>query len=131
MTRKPSNGATVLIGIAFEVADLVLLQGWANRHGMRMAVELDQCIDGHEYEEIIAIYASDVGPRRWSIWRSRDGVIAQPLLGRARRFFRVADATEALLSVRLRYGPEKSSAGDGPRPNRRRITRRSAAPSAK
>jgi hypothetical protein len=55
LNTNPSNRATALVGVAFEIADLVLLQAWADLHGRRMIVELDHCVDGHEYEEIVAI----------------------------------------------------------------------------
>ena len=54
---------------------------------MRMIVELDHCVDGHEYEEIVAIYAKGTEVRRWNLWRSWDEVIVQPLIGRSMRFF--------------------------------------------
>ena len=65
---------------------------------MRMIVELDHCVDGHEYEEIVAIYAKGTEVRRWNLWRSWDEVIVQPLIGRGMRFFSVAEATDALSS---------------------------------
>ena len=41
-------------GLAFEIADLMLLQGWADFHGVQMVVELDHCVEGEEYEEVVA-----------------------------------------------------------------------------
>ena len=38
------------IGLAFEIADLMLLQGWAKFHDIRMVVELDHWVEGEEYE---------------------------------------------------------------------------------
>jgi hypothetical protein len=66
---------------------------------MRMAVELDQSVDGHEYEEIVAIYSKDSGRRRWSLWRSSDGVVVQPIIGRSVCFSTVTEAAEALWSM--------------------------------
>jgi hypothetical protein len=45
--KRPSNRAA-LVGIAFETAELVLLQAWADLYGMRMVIELDQSVDGRE-----------------------------------------------------------------------------------
>ena len=98
MNTNPSDRAAALVGVAFEIADLVLLQAWADLHGMRMIVELDHCVDGHEYEEIVAIYAKGTEHRRWNLWRSWDEVIVQPLIGRSMHFSSVSEATEALSS---------------------------------
>jgi hypothetical protein len=38
-------------GLSFEVADLILLQSWAEFHDLRMVVELDHCGADGEYEE--------------------------------------------------------------------------------
>ena len=98
MDTSPNDRAAALVGVAFEIADLVLLQAWADVRGMRMIVELDHCVDGHEYEEIVAIYAKGTEVRRWNLWRSWDEVIVQPLIGRSMHFFSVAEATDALSS---------------------------------
>ena len=98
MDRQPGNRAT-LVGIAFDTADLVLLQAWALLREMRMAVELDHCVDGHEYEEIVVIYAKPSGLRRWNLWRSWDGVVVQPIIGRSMRFGSVTAAIKAMLAL--------------------------------
>jgi hypothetical protein len=96
---KRSSERPALAGIAFETTDLVLLQAWADLYGMRMVIELDQSVDGREYEEIVAIYSRDSGRRRWSLWRSPDEVVVQPIIGRSVRFSTVTDAAEALWSI--------------------------------
>jgi hypothetical protein len=45
------------LGLAFEISDLMLLQGWAEFHNVHMVVELDHWVEGEEYEEVIAFYA--------------------------------------------------------------------------
>jgi hypothetical protein len=95
---QPNDRAT-LVGIAFETDDLVLLQAWADVHGMRMVVELDHCVDGREYEEIVVIYAKSGRLRRWNLWRSSDAVVVQPIIGRSLCFASVTDAIKALLSI--------------------------------
>jgi hypothetical protein len=87
-------------GLAFEIADLMMLQGWAEFHDVQMVVELDHCVEGEEYEEVIAFYARDSRLRRWILWRAADGVIVQPLIGRSRRFKTVVDALETLVPAR-------------------------------
>lgn len=84
-------------GLAFEIGDLVLLKGWADFHGLQMVVELDHCVEGDEYEEVVAFYASKSRLRRWILWRSAEEVVVQPLIGRSMRFACVADAIESLV----------------------------------
>jgi len=88
-------------GVSFEIADLMLLQGWADFHGMQMVVELDHCVEGEEYEEVIAFYAPDSHLRRWILWRAPNDIVVQPLIGRCCRFSTVADALERLIPARL------------------------------
>ena len=84
-------------GFAFEIADLMLLQGWAEFHGVQMVVELDHCVEGEEYEEVVAFYAQDSAIRRWILWRAASEIVVQPLIGRSCRFVTVADALESLI----------------------------------
>jgi hypothetical protein len=83
-------------GLSFDISDLILLQGWAEFHDVRMAVELDHWVEGEEYEEVVALYTRDRLLRRWILWRSASEVVVQPLLGRACRFISVAEALESL-----------------------------------
>src|SRR5579864_1891649 len=87
-------------GLAFEIADLMLLQGWAEFHEVQMVVELDHCVEGDEYEEVVAFYSKDSQLRRWIVWRSAGDIVVQPLIGRSTRFGRVADALETLMPAR-------------------------------
>jgi len=80
--------------LAFEVADLILLQSWAEFHELRMVVELDHRDTDGEYEEIIAVYAKD-SRLRWLLWRSGE-IVVQPLIGRAVHYLSVAEAIESL-----------------------------------
>ena len=94
----------------------MLLQGWAEFHDVRMVVELDHCVEGEEYEEVVALYTQDRLLRRWILWRSDSEIVVQPLLGRSCRFSvgrrcagepdRPARASEAEGSAcQLRYDP--------------------------
>jgi hypothetical protein len=87
-------------GFAFEIADLMLLQGWAEFHDVQMVVELDHCVEGEEYEEVVAFYAKGSAIRRWILWRGSCDVVVQPLIGRGCRFGTVADALESLIPAR-------------------------------
>jgi hypothetical protein len=96
----PQNTPT---GIAFEIADLLLLRGWGDYHDMQMVVELDHFVEGEEYEEVVAFYARDSRLRRWIIWRAperADTIVVQPLIGRSARFATVAEALERLIPAR-------------------------------
>jgi hypothetical protein len=95
--HKPMISRTAPTGFSFELADLVLLQGWADFHGMQLTVELDHCVEGDEYEEVVALYTADNRLRRWILWRSANGIVVQPLIGRSIHFGCVADAIEALV----------------------------------
>lgn len=87
-------------GLAFEISDLMLLQGWAEFHDVQMVVELDHCVEGDEYEEVVAFYARDSQLRRWIVWRAAGAIVVQPLIGRSCRFGSVADALESLIVAR-------------------------------
>ena len=99
MDRPPANRNRPT-GLAFEIADLMLLQGWADFHNMQMVVELDHCVEGEEYEEVVAFYTPDSQLRRWILWRAAGEIVVQPLIGRGCRFNTVADALEALIPAR-------------------------------
>ena len=94
---RPQLSSSAPTGLAFEIADLMLLQGWADFHDVQMTVELDHCVEGDEYEEVVAFYARDSQLRRWILWRSAGEIVVQPLIGRSSRFNSVADALETLI----------------------------------
>ena len=98
--HRPQISPNAPTGLAFEIADLMLLQGWANFHEVQMTVELDHCVEGDEYEEVVAFYAKDSRLRRWILWRSGGEIVVQPLIGRSCRFSRVVDALESLIPAR-------------------------------
>ena len=81
-------------GLAFELSDLVILQGWAEYHDLRMVIELDYWADGEEYEEVVALYPHNSSFRRWMIWRDLNGVVVQPIVGRSTRSGSVCEALE-------------------------------------
>ena len=81
---------------AFDISDLMLLQGWAEFHEVQMVVELDHWVEGEEYEEVVAFYSKDSPLRRWILWRAASDIVVQPLIGRGRRFVSVAEALESL-----------------------------------
>jgi len=97
--NRPSLTALPL-GLSFDLADLVMVQGWSEYHDMRMVVELDYSAEGEEYEEVLALYPQDSAFRRWMMWRGLDDIVVQPMMGRAQHFISVSDALEHLIPAR-------------------------------
>ena len=93
---RPVMVPAVPTGLAFELSDLVLLRDWAVSHGVRMVIELDHYGFDGDYEEMIAIFERGSHLRRWLLWRTVDGIIVQPLIGRNVRCFDVTEAIEML-----------------------------------
>ncbi|HEX5325493.1 MAG TPA: hypothetical protein VFW75_02375, partial [Acetobacteraceae bacterium] len=86
-------------GLAFDIPDLQMLQRWAEAQGMRVVVELDHCVEGEEYEEVLAFYECDSRLRHWTMWRARDHFVLEPMNGPAWRFARLPDLVAELLAL--------------------------------
>ena len=99
MNRPPLLTALPM-GLAFDLADLVLVQAWSDYHDLRMVVELDYSAEGEEYEEVVALYPRGSAFRRWMMWRGACDVVVQPMMGRTARFRSVAEALEHLIPAR-------------------------------
>jgi hypothetical protein len=84
-------------GLSFEIPDLLLLQAWAYYHDLRLDIELDCCIEDDEYEEMVALVTRATGFRRWMVWRSAQGIVVQPMVGRPMLFDSIADGLEVLI----------------------------------
>ncbi|MDR3538453.1 MAG: hypothetical protein P4L71_18300 [Acetobacteraceae bacterium] len=84
-------------GLAFEIADLVLIRSWAEFQGVHMEIRLDHGTLAEEYEEVIALHASPRAIWRMLLWRNADAVFVQPLVGRRKRYASVSAALESLL----------------------------------
>jgi hypothetical protein len=98
--EMPQMTPNAPMGLSFDIADLMLLQGWAEFHEVQMVVELDHWVEGEEYEEVVAFYGKDSPLRRWILWRAASEIVVQPLIGRGHRFCSVADALESLIPAR-------------------------------
>ncbi|MGH3262556.1 MAG: hypothetical protein ACRDNS_11215 [Trebonia sp.] len=66
-------------GISFSVPELMIMSAWAEYHGLRVLIELDNCVDGAVYEEVAAFYSPGLALRRWSLWRAQDAVVLERL----------------------------------------------------
>lgn len=84
-------------GSSFEVPDLMMLRAWADFHDLRITIDLDACIDGDEYEELVGIHDQQHAQRRWTVWRSADGIAVQPTAGRTMIFDCMGDVLEILI----------------------------------
>jgi hypothetical protein len=84
-------------GIAFDIADLVLVQSWSACTGIRMAVRLDHGAEDEEYDEVIELHMASSSASRLIMWRNLTGVFVQPLLGRKQDFGSVAEALDSIV----------------------------------
>lgn len=98
--ESPSHGAPVPKGLAFDLNDLNEFQTWAAKHCMRLVVELDHHVNGEEYEEVLAFYEEGSALRRWSVWRSHDCFVLEPMNGPALRTHQVTDLMQELTPLR-------------------------------
>jgi hypothetical protein len=98
--QLPHTSVKVPTGLSFDVPDLLMVQGWSDFHDFRMAIDIDVCADGDEYEELLGIYESTCAFRRWMIWRSCDGIMVQPTMGRTLMFDSMSEALDILIPAR-------------------------------
>jgi hypothetical protein len=68
--------------VSFGIADLMLLQGWAEAQSLQMSVQLDHAVDEEEYEEVLAFSQAGSTMCQWIMWRNEQAVFVQPLIGR-------------------------------------------------
>jgi hypothetical protein len=83
---------TGMVGLSFSIAELTLVEAWAEAHGLQMVVRLDHGSETEEYEEVIAFRTTWGRPRRTIMWRDYEAVYVQPMIGRTRRHRTVAEA---------------------------------------
>ena len=85
-----------LRGLSFGIAELTLVEAWAEAQGLQMKVRLDHGSDTEEFEEVLAFTTTWGRPRRIIMWRDQDAVYIQPLIGRVRQYPTVAEAIATL-----------------------------------
>jgi Lhr-like helicase len=81
-------------GIAFDVAELVLLRGWAEARGLVMEIALNQVRAGEEYEEVVALSPRRGAPPELTFWRGPEMVVLERAAGRVQRFRFLSEALE-------------------------------------
>jgi hypothetical protein len=95
--QLPRSTVKMPTGFSFDIPDLVMLRGWSDFHDLRMAIELDVCAEGEEYEELLGLYDRSRAFRRWMIWRSSDAIVVQPAMGHTMLFDCMAEALDTLI----------------------------------
>jgi hypothetical protein len=88
--------STKLRGLSFSIAELLLVAAWAEAQGLQMRVQLDHASDSEEYEEVLAFDATWGRPRRHILWRDKEAVYVQPMIGRRKRFKSVGELLAAM-----------------------------------
>ncbi len=98
--QLPRTSVQTPTGLSFEIPDLLMAQAWADYHNLRMTIDLDAASERDEFEELVRLsYGASAHPR-WTIWRSADGIIVQPTMGRTMMFDRMSVALEVLIPAR-------------------------------
>jgi hypothetical protein len=98
--QLPRTTVKTPTGLSFDIPELLMLQSWADFHDLRLAIDLDVCAEGDEYEELLGLYDKHRAFRRWVMWRSCDGIVVQPAMGHMMLFDYMADALEILIPAR-------------------------------
>jgi hypothetical protein len=83
-------------GLAFDIPDLILAQGWADLNDFQMVVRLDHGAEDEEYEEILAFH-NNLTLCRMIMWRNVEAVFVQPLVGKKQRYSSVAKALASVV----------------------------------
>jgi hypothetical protein len=73
-------------GLAFPLHELVFVRDWAERQGLKLAVKLDQVIDGAEFEELLLIGGAGRPAPALTLWRTDHSVIGQAAGGHPKGF---------------------------------------------
>ncbi len=94
-------------GLSFRVDELTLVRDWAERHGLTMAVKLDQVIDGAEFEELLLVSGPGRLRQALTLWRTDHSVIGQAAGGHPKGFAGVKLALSHVASA-VPPGPGRS-----------------------
>ena len=100
MHSSEVSALRTVYGLAFDVEDLVMLRNWAAQRRLHLGIALDRVIDGVEFEELLVV-APPAGRRRTlTLWRTKDGIFAQPAVGAPQSFASMQDLLDQLRPVR-------------------------------
>jgi hypothetical protein len=95
--QLPRTTVKIPTGLSFDIPELLMVQGWADYHDLRMTIELDVLAGADEYEEVLGLFYGTSVFRRWMMWRTADGIVVQPMMGRPMLFDVMSDALETLI----------------------------------
>ena len=96
LAKRGTTTAAPPKGLAFDIANLLLVRQWAERHDLRMLIHLDHgAAVGEEYEEVITFHTQASRLYRFTIWRDATTVFVQPLVGRVKQYRSVTAALAA------------------------------------
>jgi hypothetical protein len=90
------SASKALKGLSFSIAELTLAKAWAEARSLRLVVRLDHGACDEEYKEILAFHVAESQLCQWIVWRNREAVFVQPLIGRTRCYDSVAESIETL-----------------------------------
>jgi len=94
--NRPIAAPRLPRGFAFPIAELQAIQRWAEPRRLQLTIELDRCVDGEDYEEVVALREIAGRRQRWRLWRSAEHLVVEPAIGPVTRFARLSDALAAL-----------------------------------
>lgn len=80
-------------GIAFDIAELTLVRGWAEARGLRMEIALDQARGNEDCEELIVLRRGRGAPAALILWRSSEMVVVESSAG-VQRFRFLSEALD-------------------------------------
>jgi hypothetical protein len=97
MPTSLSLCASVPRGLAFDIADHILIRDWAKLHDFLALIRLEHGVEGEEYEEVVEFHAGISPLCALIMWRNADAVFVQPPVGRGQRYGSVRGALGGLL----------------------------------
>jgi hypothetical protein len=96
------GGRAPYVSLSFAIADLLLVQNWADRHKFRISIRLDYGVEvGEDFEEVIAFQTSKSPLYRLVMWRDAETVFVQPHIGKKTQHGSVTEALEDAISGRV------------------------------
>jgi hypothetical protein len=83
-------------GLAFEIAEHLLISSWAAFHDIPISMHLDHGQGVEEFEEALILTLGTEQSRRVILWRNATAVFIQPLFGKTQQFRSVTQALGSL-----------------------------------
>ncbi len=96
-SRRPGQRAPY--GLSFGIEELKTIHFWADKSNFRLAIVLDQVVEGAEFEEMLVLSENSSRCRSVTLWRTASSVIVQAQHSRPNAFRTMRDA---LSSIKVR-----------------------------